>query len=251
MGANGGLPLRPCMLSPRIFILFIAVIFCQPAWAQSLNGVITDARSGKPLYPVSVINNETRQYAYSNEFGEYSIVAKPGQKISFSIIGYQTITQSMPPSLGAATMNIKMQAIGYELDEVIIRPKYTPYQADSIQRRRTYSRALSQRHASVMSPVSFIAEKFSKSSKQVFRFQQNYEKWETEKFIDTRYTAELVTTLTGLTGDSLGHFMNAYPMEEDYARAATELEIKMWVRSNFREWKKRRTDSLSAPFKKP
>lgn len=239
------------MISPRIFILVLSIIVSQPVWAQSLRGVITDAQSGKPLFPVSVINNETRQYAYSNEFGEYSIVARPGQKISFSIIGYQTITQSMPPSLGAATMNIKMQAIGYELDEVIIRPKYTPYQADSIQRRRTYSRALSQRHASVMSPVSFIAEKFSKSSKQVFRFQKNYEKWETDRFIDSRYTPELVTSLTGLTGDSLGHFMNTYPMEEDYARAATELEIKMWVRSNFREWKKRGMDSLATPTGKP
>ncbi len=235
----------------RYRLLFIVLLFALPAVGQSLRGVITDAQTGKPLWPVTVVNKETQQFAYSNEFGEYSIMAKPGQKLSFSLVGYQTISQTMPPTLSAAQVNISLQHIGFELDEVIIRPRFTPYQADSIQRRRTYSRALAQRHAPVMSPVSFVAEKFSRRSKQVFRFQKNYNNWEDERFVDSRYSADLVSQLTGLQDDSLGYFMNAYSMPYDYARTATDLEIKMWIRYNYKEWKRKQADSTAPVANKP
>jgi hypothetical protein len=48
----------------------------------------------------------------------------------------------------------------------------------------------------------------------------------------------LVAALTGLTGDTVGYFMNANPMPFDYARAATDLELKMWIRYNYKQWLK-------------
>jgi hypothetical protein len=48
--------------------------------------------------------------------------------------------------------------------------------------------------------------------------------------------------------------MNAYPMDYDYARAATDLELKMWIRFHYREWKKNpvipQIDSSKAVIKK-
>jgi hypothetical protein len=32
--------------------------------------------------------------------------------------------------------------------------------------------------------------------------------------------------------------MNAYPMPYDFARVASELEIKVWIREQFKEWLK-------------
>ena len=91
----------------------------------------------------------------------------------------------------------------------------------------------------VFSPASALAEQFNKKSKQRARFQENFSKWESQKFVDTRYSSEMVQALTGLTGDTLAAFINAHPMPYDYARAATDLEIKMWVRYNYREWIKK------------
>jgi hypothetical protein len=56
-----------------------------------------------------------------------------------------------------------------------------------------------------------------------------------QKFIDTRYTPELVTKLTGYTGDTMILFMNTYPMDYSFARAASDLELKMWIRNNYKE----------------
>ena len=89
-----------------------------------------------------------------------------------------------------------------------------------------------------MSPVTFIAEKLSKRSRRIFRFQKSFNYWEDQKFIESRYTPELVQQLTKLQGDTLAWFINANPIASDYARVASELELKMWIRDNYKAWLK-------------
>lgn len=199
--------------------------------------MVTEAQTGKSLYPVSVINVSTQQTVYTNQFGAFTISATEGQQLVFSMVGYKEQRKYITAELMKNGIKVALPILSYELNEFILRPKYTPYQLDSLRRRSTYKRTLAwQRTNSVMSPVSFIADRISKKSRSRLEFQRNFNKWEGEKFIDTRYTPDLVSNLTGLTGDSLGHFMNAYPMEYDYARNATELELKMWVRYHYRLW---------------
>lgn len=195
--------------------------------------------TGHPLFPVTVVNLRTQKATYTNSEGFYSIEAIAGDKLAFSFIGYKTKQLQMPISIGTYVADVPMEMMSYRLQELYIMPDYTPYQLDSIERSQIYKGPMSIRRSNPLtSPLSFIAEKFSRRSKQVFKFQKNFGKWESERFIDTRYTPQLVQQLTGLQGDSIGYFMNAYPMPYDYARAATELELKMWIRFNYKNWLK-------------
>ncbi|MCB9047738.1 MAG: carboxypeptidase-like regulatory domain-containing protein [Chitinophagales bacterium] len=210
-----------------------------PGVAQTLKGRVTEKGSGQPLYPVTVVNLSTQKSTYSNPEGYFTIQAVAGDKVAFSYIGYKAAQYQMPISVGVYTADINLEAISYRLQEVILMPDYTQYQIDSIENVKTYRPFLSRSKSSVLgSPFSFVAEKFNKRSKQIFKFQKKFNQWEDARFIDTRYTPELVAEMTGMQGDSLGHFMNAYPMPYDYARAATDLEMKMWIRYHYREWLK-------------
>lgn len=221
-----------------ILLLFLCLpSFCDAQ--QVLQGIITEANTGKPLYPVTVVNLATNQSVYTNETGTFSLPVSPGQQIGITYVGYKHMQRYISAEMLNSTLKIPLTPFRYELEEFVLRPKYTPYQLDSIHRRSVYQRTMAwQRTSSVMSPVSFIADRLSAKSKARYRFQQNYYKWEDEKFVDSRYTPELVAEQTGLTGDSVGYFMNAYPMPFDYARSATEMELKMWIRFNCREWRK-------------
>lgn len=180
----------------------------------------------------------------SNASGDYSIVAYKNDVIEFSGLGYYTYSMSMPGD-GKVSRNITLVKKAFTLDEVVIGPQLSPYQIDSLKRRQLYKSALGRGFASssvlgsVFSPVSALAEQFSKESKQAKRFQQNYGKWEAQRFVDNRYSFEEVQKLTGLGGDTLAAFINAYPMALDYARTATDLEVKMWIKFNYREWIKK------------
>jgi hypothetical protein len=196
-----------------------------------MQGIVTDAATGKPMYPVTVVNVFTQAASSTDEYGLYVIPAKQGDLISFSYIGYKTVKKVKPVSVIIATMNIVMEQADIELDEFRVHPGRTQYQIDSAERAAIYKVTLQRTHPNpFVSPIGALAEQFSRRDRRIYKFQRNFIAGEMEKFIDTRYTPELVNKLTGLTGDSIGHFMYAYPMPYDYARVATDLEIKMWIR---------------------
>ncbi len=225
---------------PLKYLFLILSCFCSLGLdAQVMKGTVVDAETSKGLYPVVITNTKVGLSVYTDEDGNFMINAQPGDKLVFYYIGYKTIERVMPPVIGVSNQRVEMHTLGMQLNELIVRPKhYTQYQVDSFERHSTYQRALARQHASAMSPVSFIAERLSKKSKQIFNFQKQYNYWEDQKFIDSRYTPEVVSQLTNLQGDTVAYFMNAYPMPYDYSRAASDLEVKMWIRDNYREWLK-------------
>jgi hypothetical protein len=231
------------------YFIWLLLLFALPSTAQTQQGTITDAITKKPLYPVTVVNTTTQEVAYTNEDGWYSIIAKQGEVVAFSYIGYKSIEKVKPPSVIMATINIQMERLEYQLQEFKFRyGNLTKYQIDSTERAKIYKVPLSRTPPNPFaSPASAFAELFSKKARRVYEFQQNFRAGEIEKFVDTRYTPELVNQLTGFTGDTIGHFMYAYPMEYDFARLATDLEIKMWIRYNYREWiAKKKTEAQNS-----
>jgi hypothetical protein len=205
-------------------------------------GRVLDLRTGKPLSPVTVVNIYTQQATSTDDKGMYSIPANVGDVIAFTYIGYKTVKKTKPVSTIISTVDVGMEPADYMLPEFKLLPGHlTQYQRDSLERRSIYRVPLQRTRPTVMSPASLIAEKFSRKAKMVYLFQKNFAAGEMEKFIDTRYTKQLVTELTGATGDSIGNFMYAYPLPYDFARVASDLEIKQWIRDNFREWVKKDT----------
>lgn len=221
----------------RIFHIVLFLAFALESRGQ-LKGTVVNGETGEPLTAVAVLNIRSQQYAYTNRAGAFNLPAYKGDKISFSLPGFKTQERTVPAAIGAAEMHIEMFPISYQLEEFVFRPLYTPYQLDSIERQSTYQRALArEKGGSVMSPVTFLAERISKRSRQIFKFQESFDYWENQKFIESRYNADIVRQLTGLKGDTLAFFINENPMPYDFARVASDLEIKIWIREKFRAWK--------------
>jgi len=226
------------MIKSLFILLFILVT--GRAAGQTLSGVVEDIDTKDPVAVAMITNKTNESSTFADIDGNYSIAAKTGDIVEFSYLGYYTVTITVPSGINNNVykrIGMKKQLVS--LENVEIRPDLTPYQIDSIARRKTYRQALDRRkERSFMSPASALAENISKKSRQRWRFQKNFARWEDQKFVDTRYTPELVKELTGLENEQLSHFMNAYPMPADYARTASELEIKMWIKYNYRQWQK-------------
>lgn len=225
------------MLS-RTSMVLLLLLSATSVFSGILKGVVTEGATGVPMSAVTVTNLFTGALTYTDSNGVFNLVAQKGELISFAFPGYRPQQKSVSVSIqGIEDMSIQLFSLSYELDEYVFRSKYTPYQLDSIERRATYARPLArQKGGSLMSPITLLAEKLSGNSKRIFRFQQQFMSWEKEKFTASRYTEALTTALTGLHGDTLAHFMNINPIPYDFVRAASELELKMWIRERYRIW---------------
>ena len=220
----------------RYLILLFIFVSCSVS-AQTVQGVVTDMETGKPLLLADVANRNTAQITHTDANGNYTLFARLGDTLVYSAIGYKPV-QRIRYKAATEVINVPMATLSYQYNDFTYKfNSFTKYTADSAERASTYQRPLAHTHPNALgSPASALAEAFSKKAKETYHFQKVFETTELQKFIDTRYTPELVTLMTKLTGDSVGYFMYANPMPYDYCRTASDLEIKMWIRNQYKSW---------------
>lgn len=221
----------------RYFLIIVFFIIAVSSNAAVWRGTITDADSKQPIQGATITNTATQMFVFTDERGQFNIEGNANDKVTFYCPGYRAETHVIIPGLDGIRLNFQMRLSSRELQEVVIKQRYkTKYQVDSADRRAEQSRVLARQKSNIASPVSFLAERLSRKQKAMFRFQKNFDRMENEQFSDSRYTPELVNTLTNLGGDTLAYFMNQYKIPYDYARTATPLELKMWIRYNYKNF---------------
>ncbi len=226
----------------RSFTIFIFLLMPFLSTAQLLEGTIIDNETKLSIPAVTVINQTRSIISYSDSNGYYKIPFTTGDSILFSHTAYKPVFQHMAFSLGNQYKTILMNPKVYGLKQATIIGR-TKYQQDSIQKYETYEHTMNKTQATgkftglgCSGCISAIADKILGISKRAKRFKNNFNTDEQQEYIDTRYTPALVASLTGLKDDSLGFFMNKYPMEYQFARQASELELKAWIRDNYKQY---------------
>ena len=224
----------------REIATFLVLTLCCTFGANAqfvVKGRIVDSVYKRGLESVNIENMTTHQGTFSTQGGYFELEVHEGDNIYLTYVGYKSKSVRIKAEDALKLKELTMALKPIQLKDVTIYRGPTEYQKDSLQRASLYKSAFEyDQQKSVMTPVTSIYQKFSKKYKNLRKFQEQIIDIEKQKFIDTRYTPELVQSLTKLPEDSVAHFMNQYPMELEYARAASELEIKMWIKYNFQDY---------------
>jgi hypothetical protein len=203
-----------------------------------LGKVVTNNRDKKPLPAATITNKASGIIVYANENAEYKISASVGDTLVATFVGYLPSEYILKYASGIIQKTFFLTEKRNVLNEVKVSG-LTAYQKDSLDRATRYDKALGyEQTATIASPVTSLYEQFSKKYKDLRKFQGQVKGYEEQKYIDTKYSYNLVNAITQLTGDEAAYFMNAYPMEYKFARLATDLELKQWIIDNFKEYKK-------------
>ncbi len=223
--------------------------------AQEFRGIVSDTESGELLGGARIENKGRQGLAVTDDQGAFRIYALPGDTLQISLVGYLERSLVLHGMEGSAFRRVALSRDLVRIDTVVVTPGLTPYQRDSLERRNAYGKEMDKKPAKFKmnrphrlyggygagkmtfnGPLSSFTQKHSKKYKRLKTFQDHFKADENQHYIDSRYNAELVTELTGFTGDTLSAFMEAHPIPYDFARTATDLEIRMWIRYNYRVW---------------
>lgn len=223
-----------------VVIAFSANAQTDMAATKIISGIVTDSAFGKPLAGISVQNITTKSGTKTNYRGTFSLEVGNDNYLKFSYTGYKPRIIRVKDINDIDILKVTMAIGRVQLKAVKITKPLTPYQQDSVERASLYKDVFNyKQETSAMSPITTVFQKFSKKHRNMRNFKEQVLQNEKQKFIDTRYTTEMVADITKLEGDKVAYFMNAYPMEIDFARVASELEIRMWVRYNWADYKKK------------
>ncbi len=201
-----------------------------------------NGETAAPLPQVVIVDMITGQTTTSDMQGNFFLPAGAGDSLSFSFDGYHTVQKAANP---AELLLVELLPLNVNLEEHVVH-NLTQFQKDSIEMATTYSKELNTKPVKVgwsnangggvTGLIGAPVKKMSRSYKRNKRFKENFKKDMEQKYIDTRYTPELVTSVTGFAGDTVITFINHYPMDYSFARSATDLELKMWIRQNYKDY---------------
>lgn len=235
----------------RLFILIILLFLALQSEAQkTLSGVVMDLERSEPVPYVTLTNLRTDIATQAGAKGAFSLEAKAGDRIKINRLGVESTVFTVTEEMFSSYQRIIVQYSIGTLAEVDVTA-LTPYQRDSLYRDSLYRPTLAREKDKaevVITPVGIlITNPFSSwvqylvpKTRQKWKFQKNFAKWEEQKFVETVYTPELVSSITGLKGDSCAYFMNAYPIPVQMARTAKETELKSWIKANYLDYKNSR-----------
>jgi hypothetical protein len=189
---------------------------------------------------VSIKNLTTKYGTKTSSRGTFSIEVDNDHYLEVSYTGYKPRIVRIRDLEKIDFLRVKLVIGRTELKAVKIVKPLTAYQKDSVQRAEIYRDILKyEREKSAFSPVSALYGVLSKKARNKQKFKQQVLDMEKQKFIDSRYTPEIAGKITKLRGDDLAYFMNANPMEFDFARTASELALRQWISYKWADYQKK------------
>ncbi len=223
-------------------LIYFLLVLPLALTGQTQRGTVTDAETLQPLYQALIVNQATQQSTSTDENGNFSILARTGDAITIAYAGYHAIEQKATPG---TPLKIGLKQLNVKLKEYVVHD-LTPFQRDSIAMTQLYEHELKWKPVKVgfsnangggiTGLIGAPVQRLSRSYKQNKRFKENFRRDMEQKYIDTRYTPALVISLTSLSGEHVAEFMNAYPMDYVFARTASDLEMKAWIRNNYKQY---------------
>lgn len=238
----------PSALNPVRF--YIIVFICLAAWPVAaqykIQGTVLDSSRTYPLEAVSVLSTNGRG-TLTNKDGFYTLDASDKDSIWFSYLGKPTQKFPVAKMTNLSQFDVALQVSIPVLAEIKLRPRN--YRQDSLQNRRDYQKVFDFRRPNVESMTSIgpagagidineLIRLFQfKKNASMMRFQERLLQQEQEKYIDYRFSPALVRRLTGLEGEALKTFMQAYRPPYEFVLYSREYDFQLYIKEAYKRYK--------------
>ena len=194
----------------RFFFLYIFLFLSVPLYSAIIKGGVSDMHSKTSMKDVLIENIRTGSSMITGEDGLFSIAAEADDLIEFRKTGYKIARVRIPKGTIPGYFKILMQTAPIELPEYELQGWYKDFVKDSLKYHELYKTALEYEKITGLDVIRHPFSAMSKLNRQRAAFQKEFEQFQREKFIDYTFNEQIVTTLTGLQGDSLKYYMHRF-----------------------------------------
>lgn len=234
----------------HITIVAVFLILSHTATAQyKIQGNVYDSSRTYPLEAVSVMATNGNGTA-TDANGHYIINVGEKDSIWFSYLGKPTIKFPVLKINDVNRFDISLQVNITVLKEVKVLPRN--YKFDSIQNRLDYAKAFNFQRPNAgtmtsMGPsgagidIDEVIRAFQfRKNKSMERFQQRLLREERDKFIDHRFSKQLVRRLTNLSGEALDKFMQLYRPSYELTLYTSDYDFQLYIKESFKEYERQK-----------
>jgi len=203
-----------------------------------VKGTVYDSSRTFVLQSVSVLSSSGKG-AITDSNGRYTIDVTEKDSIWFSYLGKPTVKYAVLKMRDPLNFDIAIQLNVTVLKGVTVRPR--SYRMDSIQNRIDYAKIFNYEKPKIQPSINGVGVGFDldeiirmfqfRKNKNTLAFQRRLLQQEQDKFIDHRFSKQLVKRLTNLTGDPLDSFMAYFRPSYLFCETATDYELGNYIKS--------------------
>ncbi|WGQ16850.1 hypothetical protein [Sphingobacterium faecium] len=225
-----------------ILLLFFAIV--PTAIAQKkIEGIVSDFHTKQRISKVTIRNVRTNEEVYNNTKGEFSILAEKGDALIATSREYfpDTVVVSMSPVI---LFHLKRESI--YIDEVSVVAKKDP--DEILKKAKTdYEKAfrlyesgdlfsVGQNGAGLS--INSIYSLFSREAKNAKRLKKLIENDYKDNVIEYKFSTQLVSRTTGLTGDELDKFRRIFKPSYFFIISCTQYELTNYIKDCYQKYQK-------------
>ena len=213
---------------PKLYITLMLVMgmpMLACAQKKMIKGYLKDSAMHTPLVNATITNENSRKIVNTDNTGFFSISTAKGDMLFFEATGYHFDTLHFESPI-ADTITIFLSELPHNLEAVTVYTKGvgTQYQVDSIRRRKefvsdvgTKMKAFSPANSGAGIGLNLDAF-FKKKERSKDIAYEDFEEFENDAYISSRFSYDFVGSYTGLKDEALQNFMYLYRPEYKWLR---------------------------------
>jgi len=222
-----------------LFLLFAAP--CTLLAQNSVSGTVYDFDNNTfPLQNVRVKNLSNNQLTLTKAAGQFTISARMGDLLEFSLMGYHTDTlyliNLLPKTIylpGNSTALKEVEIVGAKINPSILSPDpqarpYKRFTPDGLQGKGNNDRA-----GGLLFNLGY--GKYKRQQEKI-RLLEERDRFQNE--INTIFTEEYVSDLVKLKGQDLKDFMSLYRPPEELVKSERPFNYAMYTIKAYHTWLK-------------
>ena len=221
-----------------VLLIMLILFACRvPVAAQAIRGEVLDMDNKHAIEGVSIENIYTSLDIFTGEQGEFVIAAAGGQLLEFKKQGYKTTRVRVPQGFIPPYFRIIMKKGITEIKDVYLADNRYNYKSDSQRYYDLYKHELDFPRMSSFEMIQHPFSALSHSNKEKWRFQDDYEQFEQQKFVDKSFNAEIINRITGLKGDSLQSYIRRYKPTYQQLRQMNDYAFFNYIKNTVQSYR--------------
>ena len=230
------------MPARAVLVLLFFFIGCIPVVAQTIRGEVLDMDDKHTVAGVNIENIHTSLSVSTNEQGAFLIAAISGQLLEFKKTGYKTVRVRIPKGFVPPFFRIIMTKGFAEIKDMnVANNNRYDYKSDSIRFHDLYQHEIDFPKLSSFDMIAHPFSALSSKNREVWRFQEEYDQFEKEKYVDRTFSEAVITRFTGLQGDSLHYFIKRYRPTYEQLRSMNDYTFYNFIKTSVHQYRNRNT----------
>ncbi len=194
------------------------------------------------LSDVSIENIYTSERITTDAKGAFSIAATSGQLLEFRRPGYKLVRVRIPNGfIPSYFMILVSKGIPEIKDMDVARSNRYDFKSDSIRYHDLYAHELDFPKLTGFDMIASPFSALSNKNREIWRFQEEYDAYEKEKYVDKTFNESIVTKFTGLTGDSLHYYMRRYRPTYEQIRNMNDYTFFNFIKATVHQYRNANT----------